>query len=250
MNWSLGALTAEVPLGVVTVTFDGARDPAGEVTVRLVAVTPLIEVPGFDGPEVDGRGAGEAGAGDRDRGAAGRWTTRGADPGDDWNEGGPRRSTRELVEIGARGRPVGEEQVPAPTVEEGGRATERGQEVRRTTGDRVEVACRHGHAVEGGRALGEDLEGGVGARRGPTHGQDDVAGGVEGHLAGAGHIDVDPGRAVSRRRGPSVAGELVDVARGDTHAVEACPTVPGGPSHNPTRGPGPLWRSRRCRNCR
>ena len=46
MNWSLGALTAEVPLGVVTVTLT-VPVPAGEVTVRLVAVTPLIEVPGL-----------------------------------------------------------------------------------------------------------------------------------------------------------------------------------------------------------
>ena len=46
MNWSLGALIAEVPLGVVTVTFT-VPVPAGEVTVRLVAVTPVIPVPGF-----------------------------------------------------------------------------------------------------------------------------------------------------------------------------------------------------------
>ena len=46
MNWSLGALTAEVPLGVVTVT-STVPVPAGEVTVRLVAVTTLIEVPGL-----------------------------------------------------------------------------------------------------------------------------------------------------------------------------------------------------------
>ena len=46
MNWSLGALSAEVPLGVVTVTLT-VPVPAGEVTVRLVAVTPLIEVPGL-----------------------------------------------------------------------------------------------------------------------------------------------------------------------------------------------------------
>ena len=46
MNWSLGALIAEVPLGVVTVT-STVPVPAGEVTVRLVAVTPLIEVPGW-----------------------------------------------------------------------------------------------------------------------------------------------------------------------------------------------------------
>ena len=44
VNWSLGALIAEVPLGVVTVT-STVPVPAGEVTVRLVAVTPLIEVP-------------------------------------------------------------------------------------------------------------------------------------------------------------------------------------------------------------
>ena len=50
MNWSLGALTAEVPLGVVTVTFT-VPVPAGEVTVRLVAVTPLIEVPGWPVPK-------------------------------------------------------------------------------------------------------------------------------------------------------------------------------------------------------
>ena len=41
MDWSLGALIAEVPLGVVTVT-STVPVPAGEVTVRLVAVTPLI----------------------------------------------------------------------------------------------------------------------------------------------------------------------------------------------------------------
>ena len=46
MNWSFGALTAEVPLGVVTVT-STVPVPAGEVTVRLVAVTSLIEVPGW-----------------------------------------------------------------------------------------------------------------------------------------------------------------------------------------------------------
>ena len=39
-------LTAEVPLGVVTVT-STVPVPAGAVTVRLVAVTPVIEVPGF-----------------------------------------------------------------------------------------------------------------------------------------------------------------------------------------------------------
>ena len=38
MNWSLGELTAEVPLGVVTVT-STVPVPAGAVTVRLVAVT-------------------------------------------------------------------------------------------------------------------------------------------------------------------------------------------------------------------
>ena len=42
----IGALIAEVPLGVVTVT-STVPVPAGEVTVRLVAVTPLIEVPGL-----------------------------------------------------------------------------------------------------------------------------------------------------------------------------------------------------------
>ena len=70
MNWSLGALIAEVPLGVVTVTFT-VPVPAGEVTVRLVAVTPLIAVPGWRA-EVDGRGAGQVGAADRDRGPTGR----------------------------------------------------------------------------------------------------------------------------------------------------------------------------------
>ena len=44
MNWSLGALTAEVPLGVVTVT-STVPVPAGAVTVRLVAVTAVIQVP-------------------------------------------------------------------------------------------------------------------------------------------------------------------------------------------------------------
>ena len=78
MYWSLGALTAEVPLGVVTVTLT-VPVPAGEVTVRLVAVTPLIVVPGL-GPEVDGRGAGEVGAADRDRGPAGRWSRVGVTP--------------------------------------------------------------------------------------------------------------------------------------------------------------------------
>ena len=44
MNWSLGALTAEVPLGVVTVT-STVPVPAGEMTVRLDPVSALIEVP-------------------------------------------------------------------------------------------------------------------------------------------------------------------------------------------------------------
>ena len=61
---------AEVPLGVVTVT-STVPVPAGAVTVRLVAVTPVIPVPGF-GAEVDGRGTGQVGAADRDRGPAGR----------------------------------------------------------------------------------------------------------------------------------------------------------------------------------
>ena len=47
MYWSLGALTAEVPLGVVTVT-STVPVPAGAVTVRLVAVTAVIEVPGVE----------------------------------------------------------------------------------------------------------------------------------------------------------------------------------------------------------
>ena len=44
MYWSLGALTAEVPLGVVTVT-STVPVPAGTSTVRLVAVSAPIEVP-------------------------------------------------------------------------------------------------------------------------------------------------------------------------------------------------------------
>src|ERR1700677_1066219 len=47
MTWSLGALTAEVPLGVVTVTLT-VPVPAGEVTVRPVAVTPVMPVPGVE----------------------------------------------------------------------------------------------------------------------------------------------------------------------------------------------------------
>ena len=73
MNWSFGGLAGEVPLGVVTVT-STVPVPDGAVTVRLVGRATLIEVPGFE-PEVDGRGAGEAGAGHRDRGPAGRWAT-------------------------------------------------------------------------------------------------------------------------------------------------------------------------------
>ena len=45
MYWSLGALTAEVPLGVVTVTSTAPGVPAGATTVRLPAVSALIEVP-------------------------------------------------------------------------------------------------------------------------------------------------------------------------------------------------------------
>ena len=70
MYWSLGALTAEVPLGVVTVT-STVPVPAGAVTVRLVAVTEVD--PGAQvGAEVDGGGAGEVGAIDRDGVAPGR----------------------------------------------------------------------------------------------------------------------------------------------------------------------------------
>ena len=47
MYWSLGALTAEVPLGVVTVT-STVPVPAGTVTVRLVAVTTVIAVPALE----------------------------------------------------------------------------------------------------------------------------------------------------------------------------------------------------------
>ena len=47
MYWSLGALTAEVPLGVVTVT-STVPVPAGAVTVRLPAVTAVIEVPAIE----------------------------------------------------------------------------------------------------------------------------------------------------------------------------------------------------------
>ena len=65
MNWSLGALIAEVPLGVVTVT-STVPVPDGATTVRVVAeLITLIEVPAF-GAEVDGGGTGEAGAADRD----------------------------------------------------------------------------------------------------------------------------------------------------------------------------------------
>ena len=69
MKLVIWRLIAEVPLGVVTVT-STVPVPAGAVTVRLVAVTDGD--PGArGGAEVDGRGAGEVGAADRDRGAAG-----------------------------------------------------------------------------------------------------------------------------------------------------------------------------------
>ena len=108
---------------------------------------------------------------------------------------------------------------PLPTVEDRRGATQCAQ-MRRTTGDRVDVARRHGHVVVGGGALGQDLELRAVARASrPTHGQDDVSGAVQGDLAGAGHIGVKPDRAVRRGRGPTVAGELVDVARGDAKCV-------------------------------
>ena len=60
---SLGALMAEVPLGVVTVT-STVPVPDGTVTVRLEAVTEEIPVPAA-GAEVDGGGTGKAGSIDR-----------------------------------------------------------------------------------------------------------------------------------------------------------------------------------------
>ena len=93
MNESAGELTAEVPLGVVTVT-STVPVPAGEVTVRLVAVT-LERSGARGGAEVDGRGPGETGAGHRDLGPAGRGPVGRADAGD-------RR--RRVVGVGARQR--------------------------------------------------------------------------------------------------------------------------------------------------
>ena len=58
MNSSLGALPAEVPLAVVTVT-STVPVPAGETTVRLVAVV-HADRGARGGAEVDGRGAGQA----------------------------------------------------------------------------------------------------------------------------------------------------------------------------------------------
>ena len=58
-------VVAEVPLAVVTVTFT-VPVPDGDATVsESPPPATLTEVPGFE-PEVDGCGAGEAGAVDRD----------------------------------------------------------------------------------------------------------------------------------------------------------------------------------------
>ena len=60
------ASSAEVPLAVVTVTFT-VPVPDGAMTVsESPPPATLMEVPGFEGAEVDGCGAGEAGAVDRD----------------------------------------------------------------------------------------------------------------------------------------------------------------------------------------
>ena len=80
VNESAGELAAEVPLGVVTVT-STVPVPAGEVTVRLAAVTLVRPVPRVE-PKCDGRGPGEIGAGHRDRGPAGCGPVGRAEPGD------------------------------------------------------------------------------------------------------------------------------------------------------------------------
>ena len=97
MNWSLGALTAEVPLGVVTVTFDGAgprrRDdretgggdpviPVPGVEPKSTAVAPVklvpvtvTEVPPAVGPV----GRADSGDGRQRRGVVGELVTRRVD---------------------------------------------------------------------------------------------------------------------------------------------------------------------------
>ena len=62
-------VVAEVPLGVVTVT-STVPVPDGAMTVRVVEVVTLTEVPAVD-PKSTGSRPDEAGAGDRDRVAAG-----------------------------------------------------------------------------------------------------------------------------------------------------------------------------------
>ena len=121
----------------------------------------------------------------------------------------------------------------APSVNTGSRAvgkdrrrTAQGREhVGGTTGDRVDIAGGGAAQAVGARgcpaALGPDLEGGAGpVARAALDGQDDVAGRVDRHLAGARHVGVDAGGAVGGGRGATVTGQLVDVARGDAHAVE------------------------------
>ena len=80
MNWSPGALTAEVPLGVVTVT-STVPVPAGAVTVRLVAVTPVIAVPAVE-PKSTAVAPVKLVPRDRDRGPAARGPVGRADAGD------------------------------------------------------------------------------------------------------------------------------------------------------------------------
>ncbi len=65
-----GRRVAQVPPGVVTVTSTVPPVPAGEVAVIWVSESTVKLVAGRRA-EVDGGGAGEAGAGDGDRGAAG-----------------------------------------------------------------------------------------------------------------------------------------------------------------------------------
>ena len=162
MKWSLGALTAEVPLAVVTVASSnaGARaDRAWWRCTRLLIEVPTVEpkwtavapdklvpltvteVPPAVGPL---EGLTEVTVG----------TAGGA-------VGAPENSSRLALEAD----PSVKYSVSAPDIDEGGGAAQRGQRVRGTTGDRVDVARRHGHAVVGGRALGQDPEGRAGARR-------------------------------------------------------------------------------------
>ena len=63
-------MSADVPAGVVTVT-STTPVPAGLSAVIVVSLT-TVEIRRRRRAEVDRRGAGEAGAGDRHRGAAGR----------------------------------------------------------------------------------------------------------------------------------------------------------------------------------